>query len=116
MWIFTRYGFFSFVCPIQYDGSIELEKVAIRARSEDHLRRLQGRFPDLAADKIISTPGGDYPYRIILSKDRWAQIIGELALEVDWTNFRNEVAAHQGPDGQYYLEAIHDVWDRMAHL
>ena len=116
MWVFTRYGFFSFVCPSQDDGSVDSKKVAIRARSENHLRRLQGRFSDLAAEKIITTPRGDYPYRIILSKQRWAQIIGELALEVDWTNFRNEVAAHQGADGQSYLEAIHDVWDRMAHI
>jgi hypothetical protein len=116
MWIFTKYGFFSFVCPSKADGRVDSKKIVIRARSDDHLRRLQGRFPDLAAYKIISTPVGDYPYRMILSKHRWARITRELALEVDWTNFRNEVAAHQGTDGQNYLDAIHDVWDRMAHL
>jgi hypothetical protein len=53
---------------------------------------------------------------MILSKRRWAQIIRELTLEVNWINFRNEAKAHQGTDGQNYLDAIHDVWDRMPHM
>ena len=116
MWVFTRYGFFSSVGARNPDGGIEQEAVVIRARSQQHMQNLQVRFPDLAAGEIISTPDGDYPYRQILAKDNWAAILRELALEMEWVNFRSDVAAYQGADGQHYLDAIRDVWDRMAHM
>lgn len=98
------------------DGRVAPEAVVVRARSSQDPQNLQARFPDLAAGEILSTPTGDYPFRQFLTKWNWAEILRELALEVEWTNFRNEVAAYQGPDGQHYLDAIHDVWDRMAHM
>jgi hypothetical protein len=116
MWIFSQYGFFSFVCPRKPDGKIDSKKVVIRARSESHLQDLQSRFPELADRRIITTPDGDYAYRLFVSKRRWALIVREMVQEVDWDNFRKAADAYQGAAGRHYIEAIHDVWDRMAHL
>jgi hypothetical protein len=116
MWLFTRYGFYSIVCARTPDGSTDVETVMVRSRSADHLRRLQERFPALEQKEIVATPGADYPCRMAVAKSAWASILYELTMEMDWTNFRNEVTAYQGATGRHYLEAVHDVWDRMAHL
>ena len=88
----------------------------LRARSKDHLLRLQEHLPLLAAYPILATPKADYPYRIVVPKPVWATSLSELALEQDWSNFKNEVAAFQGEGGEEYSRALHDVWARMARL
>jgi hypothetical protein len=116
MWLFTRYGFYSVVCAVGPDGGIDHDTMAVRARCVDHLVRLQQRFPALAGTDIIESPHGDYHWRLMISRRRWTEIAEELAAEIDWTNFRNEVTACQALNGRHYLDAIQDVWDRMAHF
>jgi hypothetical protein len=43
-------------------------------------------------------------------------MVCELVKEINWSNFRSAAATFQGEEGQHYLDSIHDVWDRMAHL
>jgi hypothetical protein len=116
MWVFTRYGFYSIACAAQADGSPDPDTVMVRARAEEHLRALQMRFPDLAAAGIVTSPDQDYRYRIFLPKRVWAGVLSELAMEQKWSNFKNEVAAYNAPNGKEYVDAVFDVFARMALL
>jgi hypothetical protein len=116
MWIFTRYGFYSIACAARPDGSIDPDNLMVRARSEEHLRALQRRFPSLSTTEILTSPNQDYRYRIILPKHIWAGILVDLAMEQKWSNFKNEVAAYNHPNGKEYVDAVFDVFARMALL
>jgi hypothetical protein len=120
MWIFTRYGFFSAVCAKHNHGQAGMpadpDRVMIRARAEDHLRRLQTRFPLLAGAEIQTFPHADYAYRIFAPKDDWAAIMAQIALELDYDNFKEEVERYQEGAGADYTKALHEVWSVMNDL
>jgi len=80
------------------------------------LRSLQKRFPALAVGKILELPNRDYRYRLIIPKASWTAIIGELAQEQEWSNFKDEAAKYQGTSGRGYVRALHDVWAVMYRL
>jgi hypothetical protein len=114
LWIFTRYGFYSIACARKSNGAVDPATVMIRARLAAHLRNLQERFPAIAGAEILTLPDCDYRYRLILSKDVWADTLSALALEQDWSNFKNEVAKFGGRD--HYEQALHNVWSEMMQL
>jgi hypothetical protein len=116
MWLFTRYGFYSIACARKPDNSIDQDLLMIRVRRRDHLESLQQRFPALAGSEIVTLPNRDYRYRIIVRKGMWVGIVTELAQEQDWSNFKNEVARHQGARGLDYVDALHEVWRVMLAL
>jgi len=116
MWLFTRYGFYSIACANKPDGSLDTQTVMVRARRIAHLRSLQKRFPTLAAGEILTWPKRDYRYRLIVPKTSWVAIIGELAQEQEWSNFKNEAAKYQGMPGGDYVRVLHDVWSVMNRL
>lgn len=120
MWIFTRYGFFSVVCARHNQGEVgrpvDPDRVMIRARDKDHLRRLQARFPVIADAQIQVSPHADYAFRLFAPKNDWATVIGQIALELDYDNFKAEVDRYQNEAGVDYAEALHDVWSVMNDL
>jgi hypothetical protein len=116
MWIFTRYGFYSIACASKPDGSTDVSAVMIRARSADHLKDLQQRFPSLASAELLTWPNRDYRYRLIVPKAVWAAVVGELVQEQDWSNFKSEVARYQRTPGSDYVHALHEVWSVMYGL
>ncbi len=116
MWLFTRYGFYSIACADKHDRSLDPGTVMVRARSIDHLRNLQERFPALAAGEILTWPKRDYRYRLILPKKSWVAIIAELAQEQEWSNFKDQAEEFQGVQGKRYVRALHDVWSVMYRL
>jgi hypothetical protein len=116
MWVFTRYGFYSIACASKSDGSIDDQSVMVRARCIAHLHGLQKRFPALAVGKILELPNRDYGYRLIIPKASWVAILGELAREQNWSNFKNEAAKYQGKLGRGYVDALHKVWEVMYRL
>jgi hypothetical protein len=116
MWIFTRYGFYSVACANKPDGSLDTQTVMVRARRIAHLRSLQRRFSALKAGEILTRPDRDYRYRLIVPKTSWVAIIGELAQEQEWSNFKNEAAKYQGTQGRDYLRVLHEVWSVMNRL
>lgn len=116
MWVFTRYGFYSIACASKSDGSLDNQSVMVRARCIAHLRSLQERFPALAIGNILELPNRDYRYRLIIPKASWTAIVGELAQEQEWSNFKDEVAKYQGASGRGYVGALHDVWGVMHRL
>jgi hypothetical protein len=116
MWLFTRYGFYSISCARKPDGSPDAETMMIHARRKAHLEHLQCRFPAVAALPIVALRERDYRYRLIVPKAEWTVIMGALAAEQKWSNFKNEAARFQGVAGSEYVNALHRVWEVMYDL
>ena len=121
MWLFTKYGFFSAVCARQVDGKhgrdVDPKRIMVRARVRKHLEELQKRFPDLVGDcKVQEFTGSDYAYRIFVDKTVWSQVLVSLNEELDYDNFKSEVARFQGQDGDAYERSLHKVWAVMHRL
>src|SRR4051812_43444993 len=121
MWIFTKHGFFSTVCARQGDGRhsqpVDPDRMMVRARVRSHLEALKQRFVDLLNDcEIQKSAGTDYAFRLFVPKPAWMQVLSALADEIDYDNFKSEVARHQGPAGIDYERALHEVWSVMHEL
>jgi len=103
MWIFTRYGFFSAVSARQGDGAhgqpVDPERIMVRARVRGHLEALIDACPLLNGSAIMTFSGTDYAYRIFVSKSVWSQVLAALGDEIDYDNFKSEVARFQGRGG-----------------
>ncbi len=121
MWLFTRYGFFSAVCARQgageYSQPVDPKRVMVRARLREHLEALRERFAALLGQcPIHQSQQTDYAYRLFVDKSVWAEVLAALAEEMDYDNFKAEVAHHQGPAGTEYEHALHEVWAVMYRL
>lgn len=121
MWIFTKHGFFSAVCARQGSGShgrpVDPDRIMVRARLRSHLKALKERFDDLLGDcEIQESTGTDYAFRLFVSKSAWVRVLGGLAEETDYDNFKSTVARHQGQAGAAYERSLHDVWSVMHEL
>ncbi len=121
MWVFTKYGFYSVVCARQGDGRhgqpVDASRLMVRARVREHLDALKARFPELiGACEVQEFAGSDYACRIFVDKATWRALMPLLAEDIDYDNFKSEVARHQGAAGAPYERALHDVWSTMYRL
>jgi len=121
MWIFTKHGFFSAVSARQGDGShsrpVDSHRIMVRARIRGHLEALKKQFPDLLGDcEIQESDSTDYAYRLFVQKPAWVQVLAGVAAEIDYDNFKSEVARHQGRAGAAYERSLHEVWSVMHRL
>jgi hypothetical protein len=117
MWLFTQYGFYSVVCARDLQGGpnrIDPSAVMVRARCRRHIESLQKRFPQFAPLEIGDTADTDYRFRIVVSKPVWVEVAQELALEIDYGNFKDRALSHSGDER--YVHALHDVWAVMERL
>src|SRR5687767_11117776 len=90
MWLFTKYGFFSVVSARDSSGGVDIATLQVRARLRGHLVSLIERF-ELAAE-VVETRDADYRFRILVPKTTWSTVAGELATEINYANFKGEVA------------------------
>ncbi len=121
MWLFTKYGFYSTVCARQGDGShgqpVDPDRIMVRARVRQHLEALKEHFSELLAEcEIKEFVGTDYAFRIFVEKPIWSHVLAGLSDELDYDNFKSEVARFQGQDGAAYEHSLHDVWSVMYRL
>ena len=121
MWLFTKHGFYSAVCARQGDGShgqpVNPDRIMVRARVRSHLEALKEHFSYLLADcEIKEFAGTDYAFRIFVDKSVWSQVLVGLNEEMDYDNFKSEVARYQGGKGAEYEHSLHDVWSVMNRL
>ena len=121
MWIFTKHGFFSAVCARHGSGRhgqpFDPNRIMVRARVRGHLEGVKQRFPDLLTQSEIQEfAGTDYAFRIFVDKPVWAQVLLGLAEEIEYDNFKSEVARHQGRGGAEYERSLHEVWSVMHGL
>ena len=121
MWIFTKHGFFSAVCARKGNGkhgqAVDPERMMVWARVRGQLEALKKRFPEILGEcEIQEFAGTDYAYRLFMPKAVWIQVLAGLAEEIDYDNFKSEVARHQGKKGAAYEHSLHEVWSVMHRL
>lgn len=123
MWLFTRYGFFSAVCARHGEGlakdPVDSDTIMVRARVRTHLLNLSSRFfrtLQISQDDIHEYAGSDYPFRIFLDNSTWAQVVEMLVAEMDYDNFKADVAKNAHLVGHNYEKALDDVWSAMRKL
>ena len=105
MWIFTTFGFFSIV---KKHGDADL---TVRARVAADLDNLRTHVPELT--ETVATPDQDYPYRATVSAVDLAIGLGEAIQEIDYDNFKAEVARQQG----YFRAGMYSqVWMGLHNL
>jgi hypothetical protein len=106
MWLFTRHGFFSVVRA----GRSDAGQLMIRSRERrdlvNLLRFARGLSIKLTTPTIIATPANDYPYRVFVTEDEWPTLAATLAADVDYGNFKSEVARTDKAREHVY----HNVW------
>ena len=106
MWILTTVGFFSVV---RKRGD---ELLTVRARVRTDLDALRERWlPELGPTK--SNAGTDYRYRATVAPQALAGAMQRMALAIDYSNFKNEVASTQGKERAH---AYHEVWSALLRL
>ncbi len=105
MWLLIPEGFYSIV---QKEDEQEL---CIRARVGADLDRLRQTYlPTLG--ETVETPGGDYRYRAWISRDDLADGMAEIVRNLNYSNFKNEIARHDASRAHVYG----DVWGVLGEL
>ena len=107
MWIFTRVGFFSCIADKDNESGM-----IVRARVRRDIDQLRETYmPELG--EVISLPNRDYPFRAKISKVDFAMGMSNVAIDIEYTNFKNTVATEQGyPRAKVYSR----VWQDCLEL
>lgn len=109
MWILTNFGFFSVV---QKPGDKAAGLITVRSRVRADLENLRAQYlPDMGI--IEEDAGTDYRYRARVPHQSFAQAAKKIALDVDYPNFKDSVAAQQGHKRAHIY---HQVWDTLYNL
>ncbi len=87
MWVFTSTGMLSVVAHRDLNGSL-----LVRARSPFHIREM---FPNAVVNE---TPNADYPFRIIIDRETFANVMLDYSLNIDYDNFKNSIKEHNFHD------------------
>ncbi len=105
MWLFTDEGFFSAVAHRDVENAL-----MVRARVRADLVNLTKRL-GVSEDEISDVFPSDYPYRLVVPRVLFVEMISDMLLNLDYDNFKNVVTQKQG-------RARHDlymkVWSTMA--
>jgi hypothetical protein len=89
MWLFTKFGFYSVV------QKPRTSCLTVRARVKADLDVLRKEYlPELSA--TVGKAGTDYPWRATVSHEQFAAALGKIVADINYDNFKNEVAAKQG--------------------
>jgi len=119
MWIQTIYGAFSIVAATTdgtASGDVDSVHLLVRARVRAHLHALQSQFPAIATVAVIESPARDYPFRMLVFRKAFGEVMKELAEAIPYPNFK-DAAAH-GPVGtdNAYIHALHQIWSVLRHI
>ena len=101
MWLFTNTGFVSAVS----NG----KDLMVRARDRESLEPIA----ESAKVEIIPTPQNDYPYRVIVSHEFFAKWVAHMAKNINYKNFKSEVAATRGYE---FAHPLMQVWSVMHEV
>lgn len=109
MWLITPVGFFSVV---RKPTDIKKHTLTVRSRVRSDLEALKAQFlPELGAIQESTT--NDYRFRAVAPQAAVAQAMSRLVEDVDYSNFKNEVAQRQGHGRS---DLYHDVWSVLYRL
>jgi hypothetical protein len=102
----SKGGFYSAV----KNKTIKPGEIMVRGRRRDDLERL---IKAIGSDvDVISTPGSDYAFRVIIPVEAWAQYLYDSALDINYDNFKD--ASCKGDHERH--EAYMDVWVALLGL
>ena len=107
MWLCSKEGFFSVV---QKEFSDHLD---IRARVRADLIALSTQYLNNPNPTIYEFIEADYPYRIFLTHEEWANVIMQMAKNIDYPNFKRKVKQIQGHKRASFYG---NVWFTMAQM
>ena len=106
MWLMTNFGFFSIV---KKEGEANL---TMRSRVKQDLLNFKEHYlPSVGA--IEESEYADYRYRVRVPREAFAEALKDIALDVDYPNFKHSVARRQGKARARVYE---DVWHRLYDL
>jgi hypothetical protein len=105
MWLLTPRGFYSVVA-----NTDDPETVLVRARAREDLEALHDLIDGL---DIIETRDRDYRWRALVTRRAWSTALALLAAEIDYPNFKDEVARRQG---RKRADVYHAVWATLLGL
>ena len=88
--MFSKVGFFS---AVQKSGD---DQLTLRARASADLDRLRDSYLPTLGETIVGG-GSDYPFRARAPRADFALAMLDAARDIDYANFKNTVAKHQGP-------------------
>ena len=109
MWLMTPLGFFSIVCKPDDE---EQGTLTVRSRVKSDLDALRKNFlPSLGA--IAEGAGTDYRYRAKARRDDIGKALAQMVQQLDYENFKNEVAHRQG---KYRASVYGKVWEVLYNL
>jgi hypothetical protein len=101
MWVFTETGFVSAVRKADNPSVL-----TVRSRDKKSLEPLA----TASGVQIAQSPDADYPYRVFVEQEAFAQWAFEQAMNVEYNNFKNRVAKSRGYD---FASALGNVWVAM---
>lgn len=109
MWATTQTGFISAVAH-RDDATL----LMVRARDAQSLRPLV----EQTGAAITATPNADYPYRVTVTRQQFADAMVAAVLQIDYSNFKSRVHTTRGHEFAHTLtrvwEVMHDVEDDNA--
>ena len=108
MWLITNEGFFSVVQKL--DDAVR-GTLTVRARLASDLKNLKKRLPDMG--EITVSKNTDYRYRAKVPREQLADAIGQMVKDIDYSNFKDEVADKQG-HGR--ADVYSNVWANLYEL
>jgi hypothetical protein len=116
MWIFTKFGFITAVAARQGNGyrDYPVDTVIVRTRERSHMENLITRFHDKLGSYQIDEDTEcrrDYKYLLFVPKTVWAEVLYELAMDIDYPKFKPSVIDFKGKEA--YQETLLHVWHRM---
>lgn len=111
-------GFYSVVVPKnQRTGAMEPDRRMVRARRRADLERLKERYPVLAEATILESPAhADYRWRLLCERDAFAQVMQQMAEQIDYANVKAESHRHDGLLGVAFSAAMHASHAAFARL
>ena len=108
MWILTTRGFYSVV---QKPWDVQRDTLTVRARVAADLEALRAVCPSLGA--VTQDISADYRFRAQAPRLEVSAALERLASEIDYDNFKNEIAQAQGFDRAAVYSA---VWRELVQL
>lgn len=109
MWLITPIGFFSIV---QKPTDKSRNTLTVRARVRSDLEALRDTYLPSLGD-IKENPANDYRFRAVAPRADVAAAAASLIADLDYSNFKNEVAKRQGVKRE---QMYHDVWHVLHQL
>ena len=109
MWIFTPIGFFS-VAKKEHDAE---DEITIRARVRADLEALKAYVASMS--EIREDRNADYWYRATAKHEDFAEAAAQLVRDIDYSNFKNQVAYKQGSNRSSRYREVSSVMYELQH-